>query len=60
MNEPRVDQDTGIRWDLYPLVATTEHARAFILRLRHLSRRPKTVDAYARNLNRYLASFADD
>lgn len=60
MHESRVDQDTDVRWDLYPLVAATEHARAFILRLRHLSRRPKTVDAYARNLNRYLTSFAND
>jgi integrase/recombinase XerD len=51
-------QDEGIRWNLYPCVATVPHARAFIARLRQLSRRPKTVDAYARNLDRFLASFA--
>jgi len=51
-------QDEGIRWDLYPYVATIPHASAFIVRLRQLSRRPKTVDAYARNLDRFLASFA--
>src|SRR5438132_1211448 len=33
------------------------HARAFVIRLRRFSRRPKTVDAYARNLARYLAWF---
>ena len=51
-------QDEGIRWDLYPHVAAIPQARAFILRLRQLSRRPKTVDAYARNLDRFVASFA--
>jgi integrase/recombinase XerD len=48
----------GIRWDLYPQVASTPHARAFIVRLQQFSRRPKTIDAYARHLDRYLASFA--
>lgn len=52
------DQDDGIRWDLYPHVAAIAHARAFIRRLRQLSRQPKTVDAYARNLDRFVASFA--
>ena len=51
-------QGDGIRWDLYPHVAAIPHARAFIRRLCQLCRRPKTVDAYARNLDRFLASFA--
>jgi len=48
-----------IRWDLYPRVASTPQARGFVARLQQFSRRPKTIDAYARNLDRYLASFAD-
>jgi len=51
-------QRDEIRWELYPHVAATAHAQAFILRLRQFSRRPKTIDAYARNLDRFLASFA--
>jgi integrase/recombinase XerD len=51
--------DTDIRWELYPSVAATQPARAFVLRLRQFSRRPKTVDAYARNLDRFLDSFAE-
>ena len=51
-------QRDEIRWELYPHVATAAHARAFILRLCQFSRRPKTIDAYARNLDRFLASFA--
>ena len=50
-------QRDGIRWDLYPRVSAVPHARAFVIRLRRFSRRPKTVDAYARNLARYLAWF---
>ena len=51
-------QDDGIRWDLYPHVAATPYAHAFIVRLRQFPRRPKTIDAYARDLDRFLASFA--
>src|SRR5258708_29322452 len=47
----------GTRWALYPRVSAVPHARAFVIRLRRFSRRPKTVDAYARNLARYLAWF---
>jgi integrase/recombinase XerD len=47
-----------IRWDRYPHVAAEPHARAFIARLHQLSRQPKTIDAYARNLDTYLACFA--
>jgi site-specific recombinase XerD len=52
-------QRDGIRWDLYPRVNATPHARAFVLRLHRLSRRPKTIDAYARNLERFLGWFVD-
>jgi site-specific recombinase XerD len=38
-------------------VSAVPHARAFVLRLHKLSRRPKTVDAYARNLERFLGWF---
>ena len=50
-------QHDDIRWELYPHVAATPQARAFIVRLCQFSRRPKTVDAYARNLDRFLATF---
>jgi site-specific recombinase XerD len=53
------DQRGGIRWELYPQVGAVPAARAFVIRLRKLSRRPKTVDAYARNLERFLAGFAE-
>jgi len=46
----------AIRWELYPHVAAIEQARAFIVRLRQFARRPKTIDAYARNLDRFLAT----
>jgi site-specific recombinase XerD len=48
-----------IRWDRYPRVASTPQARAFSVRLQHFARRPKTIDAYARHLDRYLASCTD-
>jgi site-specific recombinase XerD len=58
--EDSVDgQRDGIRWDLYPQVNAAPPARAFVLRLHRLSRRPKTVDAYARNLERFLGWFGD-
>src|SRR5216683_6231129 len=52
-------QQDGIRWDLYPRVSAVVAARAFVIRLRRFSRRPKTVDAYARNLERFLAWCTD-
>jgi len=59
-DEDAVDgQRDGIGWDLYPRVNAAPHARAFVLRLHALSRRPKTVDAYARNLERFLGWFSD-
>jgi integrase/recombinase XerD len=51
--------DQTIRWDLYPHVAAEPHACAFIDRLRQFAQRPKTIDAYARNLDAYLACFGD-
>jgi integrase len=54
------EQDTpgdDIRWGLYPHVAGAPPARAFVDRLRRWGRRPKTLDAYARNPDRFLASF---
>ena len=56
---PIVDQRDGIRWDLYPRVGALAPARAFVIRLSRFSRRPKTIDAYARNLDRFLAWFAN-
>jgi len=53
------DQGDGIRWDLYPRVGVVPAAHAFVIRLGRLSRRPKTVDAYARNVERFLAWFEE-
>src|SRR6266536_2654036 len=52
-------QRDGTRWDLYPRVSSLPQARAFVVRLCRFSRRPKTVDAYARNLERFLAWFTE-
>ena len=52
-------QRDGTRWDLYPRVSSLPQARAFVIRLCRFSRRPKTVDAYARNLERFLAWFEE-
>jgi integrase/recombinase XerD len=43
-----------IRWELYPLVAHNELARAWLQRQAHLQLAPTTIDAYARCLNDYL------
>jgi integrase/recombinase XerD len=51
------EQGDDIRWSLYPHVAGAPHARAFLARLRRFGRRPKTIDAYARNVDRFLAWF---
>jgi len=53
-------QRDGIRWDLYARVGAVPAARAFVIRLCRFSRRPKTVDAYARNLERFLAWFEEN
>jgi integrase/recombinase XerD len=52
-------QREEIRWDLYPRVGAVAAPRAFVIRLHRFSRRPKTVDAYARNLERFLAWWTD-
>ncbi len=41
-------QRDEIRWELYPHIAATAHARAFILRLCQFSRRPKTIEVTSR------------
>ncbi len=44
-----------IRWELYPLVATSERSRAWLQLQNHLQLAPKTIDAYGRSLNDFLA-----
>jgi len=46
---------TEIQWRLYPCVAEAEHAKAWVAIQQKLLRAPKTVDAYARGLNDFLA-----
>jgi len=48
-----------IRWEHYPLVAECPPARKFLVRKAQYGCRPKTVDAYGRNLNDYLTTFID-
>src|SRR5438132_131319 len=44
-----------IRWELYPLVAASERSRAWLQLQSHLQLAPKTIDAYGRSLNDFLA-----
>ena len=44
-----------IQWKLYPLVAASEHSRVWLLLQSHLQLAPKTIDAYGRSLNDFLA-----
>ncbi|GAC1302526.1 MAG: site-specific integrase [Ktedonobacteraceae bacterium] len=44
-----------IRWELYPLVATSDRSRAWLQLQNHLQLAPKTIDAYGRSLNDFLA-----
>ncbi len=44
-----------IRWELYPLVAASERSRAWLQLQSHLQLAPKTLDAYGRSLNDFLA-----
>jgi integrase/recombinase XerD len=44
-----------VRWSLYPLVSDNEIARAWLQMQAHLQLAPKTIDAYGRCLNDYLA-----
>jgi site-specific recombinase XerD len=48
-----------IRWEHFPLVAACPPARKFLVRKVQYGCRPKTVDAYGRNLDAYLAMFID-
>src|SRR5213080_4426769 len=44
-----------IRWELYPLVAASEHGRYWLQLQSHLQLAPQTIDAYGRSLNDFLA-----
>ncbi len=44
-----------IRWELYPLVATSERSRSWLQLQCHLQLASKTIDAYGRSLNDFLA-----
>lgn len=46
-----------IRWDYYPRVARTAHARDWLLLLAQLQKAPKTIDAYARGLDDLIDFF---
>src|SRR5258708_3098276 len=43
-----------IRWELYPLVATSELSRTWLQLQVHLQLAPKTLDAYGRSLNDFF------
>jgi len=44
-----------IRWNLYPHVAASNHARAWVEMQKKLLRAPNTIDAYARGLDDFLS-----
>jgi integrase/recombinase XerD len=44
-----------IRWTLYPRTAAYDHAREWLEIQQKLLRSPKTIDAYARSINDFLA-----
>jgi site-specific recombinase XerD len=44
-----------IRWEMYPLVAAHERSRAWLQLQSQLQLAPKTIDAYGRSLNDFLA-----
>src|SRR5689334_4340052 len=46
---------SDVRWEYYPLVAQHELARTWLQVQANLQLRPKTIDAYGRSLNDYLA-----
>jgi integrase/recombinase XerD len=46
---------SDVRWEYYPLVAQHELARNWLQVQANLQLRPKTIDAYGRSLNDYLA-----
>jgi integrase/recombinase XerD len=51
----RYPQMSEIRWELYPLAAQDALARAWLQLQANLQLAPKTIDAYGRCLNDYLA-----
>jgi len=44
-----------IRWEFYPLVAMNVHGRHWLTMQSQLQLAPKTIDAYGRSLNDFLA-----
>ncbi len=46
-----------IKWEYYPRVTRTPIARAFVERLALRDKRPKTIDAYARNVDDLIRVF---
>ncbi len=46
---------TDVHWKYYPLVASDQMAQAWLQIQANLQLRPKTIDAYGRCLNDYLA-----
>ncbi|BCL84638.1 integrase [Ktedonobacteria bacterium brp13] len=44
-----------VRWELYPLVASLDRPRTWLQLQAHLQLAPKTIDAYGRALNDFLA-----
>src|SRR5712692_991181 len=51
---PEVDMNE-VRWEFYPLVAQTTTARTWLELQQRLQLAPKTIDAYGRGLNDFLA-----
>lgn len=45
---------SDIRWELYPLVATSERSRTWLQLQEYLQLAPKMIDAYGRYLNDFL------
>src|SRR5712692_4721373 len=46
---------TEVRWERYPLVSQSPHARAWLTIQANLQRAPNTIEAYGRALEEYLA-----
>lgn len=57
VRDEAIGVDIIIHWEMYPIAAKNEHARRFLIRLARKDRQPKTIDAYGRNLNHFLAYY---
>jgi len=55
--DEEIGVDITIHWEMYRTAAQNEHARRFLIRLARKGRQPKTIDAYGRNLDHFLASY---